>query len=182
MGESLQYLQEIFDHLIGFADRGAMRLGREFAIFGGKDNQTGYRQIDFFHLEELLQKTDMLIQLNSRVFHDGFISRRINAEKFARLFLKMKLAIDVFGLDDDCAAFSEQQAIHLNGPGANFQADIPKNLEFLIRIEFAKFFLQAVLASYSGSGPVELPLKKRSLRVLVFESRKQQFQCLHPWQ
>lgn len=159
-----------------------MRLGREFAIFGGKDNQTGYRQIDFFHLEELFQKTDMLIQLNSRVFHDGFFSSRINAEKFARLFIKIELAIDVFGLDDYCAALSEQQAIHLNGPGTDFQADVPKNLEFFIRIELAKLFLQAAFSSYSGSGPVEFPFKKRSLWVLVFESREQHFQCLFPWQ
>ena len=167
MGESLQYFQEIFDHLIGFADRGAMRFGREFAIFGRKDDQTGYRQIDFFHLKELLQKTDMFIQLHAGIFHDGFFYSRINAEKLACLFIKMKLAIDVFGLDDDREALSEQQAIHLNGPAADFQADIPKDLELFLRIKLVELFLQAVFAPCSGRGPVEFQLKKRPLRMLI---------------
>ncbi len=169
MGESLQDLQEIFDHLIGFADRGAMRFRREFAIFGSKNDQAGYRQIYFFHLEELLQKTDMLIQLYARVFHDGFFSSSINSEKFARLFIKIELAVDVFGLDDDRAALSEQQAIHLNGPTADFQADVPKDLEFFLRIELVELFLQAIFASCSSSGPVEFPLNKWPLRMMFAE-------------
>ena len=85
-----------------------MRFGCEFAIFGSKDDEAGYWKIDFFHLEELLEKADMLIQLHSRVFHDGFFSSSINAEKFTRLVIKMELAIDVFGLNDDGPPFGQQ--------------------------------------------------------------------------
>lgn len=170
MGESLEYLQEVLDHLIGFADRGAMRFGREFAFFGGKDDQPGYRQIDFFHFEELLQKTDMLIQLHAGVFHDCFFTNSIHAEKFARLFIKVELPIDVFGLDDDRATLSEQQAIHLNGPGADVQADVPKDLEFFLQIELTELFLQAAFTPCSSSCPVELALKKRPLRMMFAES------------
>lgn len=159
-----------------------MRFGCEFAIFGSKDDEAGYRQIDFFHLEELLQKADMLIQLHSRVFHDGFFSSQSNAEKFTRLVIKMELAIDIFGLNDDRTAFSEQQAVHLNGPVVDLQADVPKYLEFFLQIKFIELFLQPVLAPFSGSRPVELPLKKWALRMQIFESREQQFQSFNPWQ
>jgi len=159
-----------------------MRFGCEFAIFGSKDDEAGYRQIDLFQLEELCQKTDVLIQLDSGVFHDGFFSSRINPKKFRRLFIEMELAVNIFGLEDDCTALSEQQAIHLYWPVADFQADVPKDLEFFLQMEFIELFLQPALAPFSGSRPVELPLKKRPLRMRIFEPREQQLQSFNPWQ